>query len=103
MNIETKTYSDGTTATGPAPLPDCSPRQQEVNQAAPIWATCPKCSNHERCEERGCADRASTVTAPMQDECPKCGTDEWDRITNRVAPGEVFNRCARCGNEWEAQ
>jgi DNA-directed RNA polymerase subunit M/transcription elongation factor TFIIS len=65
MNIETKTYSDGTTATGPAPLPDHSPRQQ--------------------------------------DECPKCGTDEWDRITNRVAPGEVFNRCARCGNEWEAQ
>lgn len=25
MNIETKTYPDGTTATGPAPLPDQSP------------------------------------------------------------------------------
>lgn len=28
MNIETKTYSDGTTATGVAPLPDYSPRRE---------------------------------------------------------------------------
>lgn len=32
--------------------------------------------------------------------CPKCGTEEWDRITDRTAPGAAFNRCNRCDNEW---
>jgi len=32
--------------------------------------------------------------------CPACGSEEWDRITNRVAPGEAFNRCNSCENEW---
>lgn len=31
--IETKRYSDGITATGKAPLPDLSPRQQDLNTA----------------------------------------------------------------------
>lgn len=33
--------------------------------------------------------------------CPRCGTEEWDRITNRTSPGAAFNRCNRCENEWE--
>jgi hypothetical protein len=33
--IETKTYSDGSTATGTAPLPDLSPAQQDALKAAP--------------------------------------------------------------------
>jgi len=34
--------------------------------------------------------------------CPHCGSEEWDRITNRVSPGEAFNRCNRCEREWTA-
>jgi DNA-directed RNA polymerase subunit M/transcription elongation factor TFIIS len=74
MNIETKTYSDGTTATGPAPLPECSPRHVRYSNVAP-W------------------------------ECPKCGAEEGDRVdAERGRERDVpFNRCCRCGNEWEAQ
>jgi formate dehydrogenase maturation protein FdhE len=32
--------------------------------------------------------------------CPRCGSEEWDRITDRTAPGASFNRCNRCENEW---
>lgn len=34
--IETKRYSDGTSATGTAPLPDLSPEQQDALTAATI-------------------------------------------------------------------
>ena len=65
------------------------------------WQCC-KCGRWAEPVSEG--DEADLLRHHMErhDECPKCGTDEWDRITNRVAPGEVFNRCARCGNEWEA-
>jgi hypothetical protein len=33
MNTETVTYSDGTTATGPVPLPTLSPVQQDAMEA----------------------------------------------------------------------
>lgn len=33
--VETKTYSDGTTVTGAAPLPDQSPEQQDASDNAP--------------------------------------------------------------------
>jgi hypothetical protein len=38
-------------------------------------------------------------------ECPKCGAEEWDRVdAERGRERDVpFNRCCRCGNEWEAQ
>ena len=36
MEIETKEYSDGTTATGVGPLPELSPAQQDVQQHVPI-------------------------------------------------------------------
>lgn len=64
LTDEVKHYSDGTTAAGPAPLPELSPRQQD-----------------------------DTL-------CPKCGSEEWDRITDRTSPGASFNRCNRCENEW---
>ena len=32
--VETKIYSDGSSATGPAPLPELSPGQQDAQQAA---------------------------------------------------------------------
>lgn len=85
--IETKQYSDGTVATGLAPLPDQSPREGVMHD----WPACAtfrggKCS----CDE---ADKL----------CPQCGTEEWDRITNRVSPGEVFNRCCRCDHQWAAK
>lgn len=35
LRIETKQYSDGSSATGPAPLPDQSPAQQDAAKAAP--------------------------------------------------------------------
>jgi hypothetical protein len=35
--------------------------------------------------------------------CPKCGSEEWDRITDRASPGAAFNRCNRCENEWEPE
>jgi hypothetical protein len=34
VDLETKTYGDGTEATGPAPLPDASPAEQSA--AAPV-------------------------------------------------------------------
>lgn len=34
VDLETKTYGDGTEATGPAPLPDASPAEQAA--AAPV-------------------------------------------------------------------
>lgn len=33
--------------------------------------------------------------------CPRCGSEEWDRITDRTSPGATTNRCNRCENEWE--
>lgn len=39
---------------------------------------------------------------PFDVYCPKCGSQEWDRITDRVAPGESFQRCGRCDNEWHS-
>jgi hypothetical protein len=38
-------------------------------------------------------------------ECPKCGAEEGDRVdAERGRERDVpFNRCCRCGNEWEAQ
>lgn len=35
QDIETKHYSDGTSATGPGPLPDLSPAQQEAAELVP--------------------------------------------------------------------
>jgi hypothetical protein len=36
--------------------------------------------------------------------CPQCGSEEWDRITDRSRVGpDSFNRCHRCGTEWEAE
>jgi hypothetical protein len=35
LRIETKRYTDGSNATGPAPLPDQSPAQQDTAKAAP--------------------------------------------------------------------
>lgn len=32
--------------------------------------------------------------------CPHCGSEEWDRITDRTSPGASFNRCNRCEREW---
>lgn len=39
MTIETKRYSDGTSATGTAPLPDLSPEQQDALTAATLQIT----------------------------------------------------------------
>jgi hypothetical protein len=36
MTVETKHYSDGTSATGTAPLPDLSPAQQDALTAATL-------------------------------------------------------------------
>jgi hypothetical protein len=57
----------------PEPLPDRSPRHTRYSNVAP-W------------------------------ECPKCGAEEWDRVdAERGRERDVpFNRCCRCGNEWEA-
>lgn len=172
--VEAKTYSDGTTATGLAPLPERSP-----SRSLPSWSCADEAAGKPRCARWCCLPGKCLTTYPEStwprfvefkfdgnavdrlcasggfrallksngiqhlgsndgtvsierkdlprlmkalevilsalapnippapssepDTCPKCGTDEWDRITNRVAPGEVFNRCARCGNEWEAQ
>lgn len=65
MNLETKTYSDGTVATGPAPLP---------------------------------------TESPAEHLCPRCGTEEWDRVdAERGRERDVpFNRCCHCEHEWEA-
>jgi DnaJ-class molecular chaperone len=89
MNIETKTYSDGTTATG----------------TAPIWAMCPKCTNHARCEERGCADHASTARAAMQDEESACDTCRGVGTIDETLGGEHFSNpaapCPDCdGKGW---
>lgn len=87
MNIETKTYADGVTATGPAPLPAQSPAISHDYPACAVFRG-GKCS----CDE---ADKL----------CPQCGTEEWDRVTaERGRERDVpFNRCARCNNEWEAK
>jgi len=38
--------------------------------AGPAWAFCAKCNNPDRCEERGCQDKAASEPAPMlQDQC----------------------------------
>lgn len=90
MTIETRTYSDGTTATGRAPLPPVSPAQQaRVQHDYPACATFRggKCT----CDE---ADKL----------CPQCGTEEWDHVTaERGRERDVpFNRCCHCDHEWEA-
>ncbi len=36
VSIETKNYSDGSSATGPAPLPDQSPEQQKAAESASV-------------------------------------------------------------------
>lgn len=35
-----------------------------------------------------------------QEECPKCGSVEWDDIYERGYPPAVGRRCARCDHEW---
>lgn len=47
-----------------------------------------------------CMDKGECKHDLPEVVCPSCGSEEWDRITNRVAPGEAFNRCNQCGNEW---
>lgn len=39
VHIETKHYSDGSSATGPAPLPDLSPEQQEARRVLHVEET----------------------------------------------------------------
>lgn len=118
MNIETKTYSDGTTATGTAPLPDHSPAGRGIRCRTMADEVLSELDSIGIGWDDDDIERIQTSLLPRVydllnllaiadgveiDLCPKCGTDEWDRITNRVAPGEVFNRCARCGNEWDAR
>ncbi len=60
--IETKTYSDGTTATGPGPLPEQSPAQQEATQEAtadPTPATTSEVSSEEKPSESPSPDSSS--------------------------------------------
>jgi len=56
MEVETKHYSDGTSATGTAPLPDLSPAQQDA-------LYCPICGvawTEAGCTDQTCAASEST-------------------------------------------
>lgn len=59
MNVETKQYTDGTSATGTAPLPDQSPAQQDFsNYNAPFCNTPLECGPAGRCLNQDKFDRA---------------------------------------------
>jgi DNA-directed RNA polymerase subunit M/transcription elongation factor TFIIS len=64
--IETKTYLDGTTATGRSPLPARSPRQQDEE--------CPQCYSIEW--DRVTAERGRERDVPFK-RCHHCG-NEWE-------------------------
>lgn len=50
--------------------------------------------------ELAAIEAALTPSGPAPETCPHCGSEEWDRVTDRTAPGASVNRCNRCEREW---
>lgn len=44
----------------------------------------------------------ATGPASSPDECPKCGSDEWDYVYEAGRVSASYKRCAHCDSEWSA-
>jgi len=127
MSGYTKTYSDGTTAIGPSPLPEQSPAApgsgwaEDLGQLSqgdiellddaieallqPRNALARDHALHGLQTRVALARRLAWPTSTKAEgECPSCGGVEWAHITSErgMHPSDLpINRCP-CGHEWKA-
>jgi hypothetical protein len=75
---ETKNYSDGSSATGPAPLPNLSPDQQAAQQAAPAPAPQPASGDTVIAALEAAAASDASASAPAQPKAAETATGETE-------------------------